>query len=134
MLCATVKFTTTELDWLKLGLVASNHLAHIDQLLVTLSSLISYTCQMGVSLLTVLSHHTAVIVRVFPQEAFRVVVAVNVDLGQSIVGCWLFTAFMDTRLEPGQEQLQPARTADVRTIPGYVYSFDAWVKSSFSKL
>ncbi len=61
---------------------------------------------MGVSLLAVLSHHTAVIVRVFPQETFRVVVAVNVNLGQSIMGSGLLTAFMDARLQPWQQQLQ----------------------------
>lgn len=82
---------------------------YIDEFLVTLSSLIGHTGQVRVSLLTVFSHHAAVIERVFPQEAFRVVVAVNVDLGQSIMGGRLLTAFMDARLEPGQQQLQSVR-------------------------
>lgn len=68
---------------------------HIDQLLVTLSSLVRHTGQVGVSLLAVLSYHTAVVVRVFPQEAFRVVVAVNVDLCQSVMGRGLLAAFVD---------------------------------------
>lgn len=82
---------------------------HIDQLLVALSSLVGHTGKVGVSLLAVLSHHTAIIVWVFPQEAFWVVVAVNVDLGQSIMGSRLLTSFMDTRLQPGQQQLQSVR-------------------------
>lgn len=69
---------------------------YIDQLLVTLSSLVGNTGQMGVSLLTVLSNHTAVVVWVLSQETFWVVVAVDVDLCQSIMSGGFFTAFMDT--------------------------------------
>lgn len=69
---------------------------YIDQLLVTLSPLIGNTGQMGVSLLTVLSNHTAVVVWVLSQETFWVVVAVDVDLCQSIMSGGFFTAFMDT--------------------------------------
>lgn len=76
-------------------MVSTNKKTYIDQLLVALSSLVCHTGQVGVSLFTVLSYHTAVVVRVFPQEAFRVVVAVDVDLGQSIMGGGLFTAFVD---------------------------------------
>lgn len=78
----------------------------MDQLLVTLSSFISHTGQVGVPFLTVLAHHTAVVIGVLPQEAFRVVVAVDVDLGQGVVGGGLFAAFMNTSLQPGQQQLQ----------------------------
>lgn len=69
---------------------------YIDQLLVTLTPLIGNTGQMGVSLFTVLSHHTAVVVWVFSQETFWVVVAVDVDLGQSVMSGGFFTAFVDT--------------------------------------
>lgn len=51
---------------------------------------------MGVSLFTVLSHHAAVVVWVFSQETFWVVVAVNVDLCQSVMSGGFFTAFVDT--------------------------------------
>lgn len=72
--------------------------SYMDQLLVTLPSFISYTGQVGVPFLTVLAHHTAVIIGVLPQEAFRVVVAVNVDLGKGVVGGRLFAAFMNACL------------------------------------
>lgn len=52
----------------------------MDELLVTLPSLISHTGQMGVPLLAILAHNTAVIVGVLSEEALRVVVAVDVDL------------------------------------------------------
>lgn len=78
----------------------------MNQFLVTLSSFIGHTGKMGISLLTVLAHHTAVIIRILPQEALRVVVAVNIDLGQGIVGCRFLTAFMNTSLQPRQQQLQ----------------------------
>lgn len=82
---------------------------HINELLVARSSLISHTGQVRVSLLAVLPYHTAVIVRVFPKEAFRVVIAINVDFSKGIMGSRLFTAFMDARLQPRQQQLQPGR-------------------------
>lgn len=53
----------------------------IDEFLVTLSSLVGHAGQVGVPLLTVLAHHAAVVVGVLTQEALRVVVAVDVDLG-----------------------------------------------------
>ena len=79
----------------------------IDEFLVTLSSLVGHTGQVGVPLLTVLAHHAAIVVGVLTQEALRVVVTVDVDLGQGIVGSGLLTALMDTGLQPGQEKLQP---------------------------
>ncbi len=85
-----------------------NKHTNIDEFLVALSSLIGHTGQVRVSFLTVFPHHPAVVERVFPQEAFWVVVAVDVDLGQGIVGSWLLTALMDTRLQPWQQQLQSA--------------------------
>lgn len=77
---------------------------NFDELQVTLSSLISHTGQVWVSLLAVFSHHSAVVERVLLQEALRGVVAVDVDLGQGIVGSWLFTSFVDTGLQPRQEK------------------------------
>ena len=81
---------------------------HIDELLVTLAPLVGHTGQVGVPLLTVLAHHPAVVVRVLPQEALRVVVAVDVDLGQGVVGGRLLAALVDAGLQPGQKQLQSA--------------------------
>lgn len=78
----------------------------MNEFLVTLSSFISHASQVGVSLFTVLAHHAAIIVGVLPQEALGVVVAVDVDLGQGVVGCRLLTAFMNTSLQPRQQQLQ----------------------------
>lgn len=43
-----------------------------------------------------LTHNFAVIVLVFPQEPLRVVVGVNVDLGNGIVSGWLSDALVDT--------------------------------------
>lgn len=72
--------------------------SYVNQLLVTLSSFVSHAGQVGVSFLTVLSHHAAVVVGVLPQKALGVVVAVDVDLGQRVVGGGLFAAFMNTSL------------------------------------
>lgn len=79
---------------------------HMNQFLVTLSSFIGHTGQVGVSFLTVFAHDTTVVVGVLPQEALGVVVAVDVDLGQGIVGSRLLTTFMNTSLQPRQQQLQ----------------------------
>lgn len=76
---------------------------YIDQLLVTLSPLIGNTGQMRVSLFTVLSNYTAVVVWIFSQETFWVIVAVNVDFCQGIMSGRFFTAFVDTRLQPRQQ-------------------------------
>lgn len=61
---------------------------------------------MGVSLLTVLAHNAAVIEGVLPQEALWVVVAIDVNLSQGVVGRRLLTTFMNTSLQPRQQQLQ----------------------------
>lgn len=71
---------------------------------------------MGISLLTVLAHHTAVVVGVLSQEPLRVVVAVNVDLGQGVVGCRLLTTFMNTSLQPRQQQLQTGERCTIRIV------------------
>lgn len=71
---------------------------HFNKLQIALSSFISYTGQVRVSLLTVFSYHNTVIEWVLLEEALRCVVAINVDLGQCIVGSRLLTSIMDTRL------------------------------------
>ncbi len=79
----------------------------MNQFLITLSSFISHTGQVGISFLAVLANHTAVVVGVLPQETLGIVVTVDVDLCQSIVGSRFLTAFMNTGLKPGKQQLQP---------------------------
>lgn len=81
----------------------------MDELLVTLSSLVSHTGQMGIPLLAVLAHHAAVIEGVLSEEALRVVVAVDVDLSQCIMGSRFLTALVDTSLQPRQKQLQSVK-------------------------
>ena len=79
---------------------------HIDELKVALSTFISDTRQVRVTFLAVLADDSAVVVLVLAQESLRVVVAVNVDLRQSVVCCWLHASLVDTRLQPRQQQLQ----------------------------
>ncbi len=79
---------------------------HLYELQVTLSSLIGHKGEVRVSLLAVLAHSHAVVVQVFSEEALRIVVTVYVDLCQCIVGSRFFTALLNTRFQPGQEQLQ----------------------------
>ena len=62
---------------------------------------------MRVPLLTVLANHATVIELILPEVALRVVVTVNVDLGQSVVGGWLLHTLVDTRLKQRQKKLQP---------------------------
>lgn len=82
---------------------------YIDQLQITLSTLVGHTGQMRVPLLTVLANNTTVIVGILTQEPLWVVVAVNVYLGQCIVSGRLLTALVNSRFQPGQKQLQPRR-------------------------
>jgi len=84
--------------------------AYMDELLVTLPPLVGHAGQVGVPLLAVLAHHAAVVEGVLPQEALGVVVAVDVDLGQGVVGGRLLAAIVDARFQPGQQELQSART------------------------
>ena len=82
---------------------------NLDELLVTLSPLIGHTGQVRVSLLAVLAHHFAVIELVLTKVPLWVVVAVYVDLGQSVVCGWLLHSLMDPRLQQGKQQLQSER-------------------------
>ena len=61
---------------------------------------------MRVALFAVLADNTAVVELVLTQEALRVVVAVDVDLGEGVVRGWLLDAVVDARLQPWHEQLQ----------------------------
>lgn len=79
---------------------------NLYELQVTLASLIGHEGQVRVSLLAVTAHGDAVVVQVLSEEALRTVVTVYVDLRQGIVGSRFFTALLNTRLQPGQEQLQ----------------------------
>lgn len=79
---------------------------NLYELQVTLASLIGHEGQVRVSLLAVAAHRDAVVVQVLSEEALRTVVTVYVDLRQGIVGSGFFTALLNTRLQPGQEQLQ----------------------------
>ena len=81
--------------------------AHVDQFKVTLSSLVGNAREVRITLLTVLADDLAVVVLILTQEALRVVVAVDVDLREGVVCRWLDTAFVDTSLQPRQQQLQP---------------------------
>ena len=74
-------------------------ISHLDELLVTLSPLVGNTGEVGVSLLAIASDNLAIVVLVLAEEAFRIVVAVDIDLGQSVVCGWFLVAFMDTGLE-----------------------------------
>ena len=48
-----------------------------------------------------------------PQESLRVVVAVDVDLGERVVRGRLGDALRDARLEPGQQQLEAVALLDL---------------------
>uniref|UniRef100_A0A8W7PT82 Uncharacterized protein n=1 Tax=Anopheles coluzzii TaxID=1518534 RepID=A0A8W7PT82_ANOCL len=68
---------------------------------------------MRIALLAVASHHAAVVELVFLQETLRIVVRVDVDLGQRVVGGRLHATFVDARLQPRQQQLQPVALLDL---------------------
>ncbi len=105
-----------------------------DQLTVALAAFVGYAGEVRVPLFTVASNYLAVVVRVLPgrvngkkcvftypsrlleipgvgryslKEPFRVVVRVYVDLGERIVRCRLVRSFMNARLKPWQNELEP---------------------------
>lgn len=84
-------------DWLKDVLLK---LAHLYQFQITLSSLISYAGQVRVSLLAVFSNDSTVVEWVLLKETLGCIVAINIDLGQCIMGGWFLASFMDPRLKP----------------------------------
>ena len=77
-----------------LGLEQTVLIADSDQLSITVAPLVSFAGQMGVSLLTVLAHHLAVVVLVLHQEPFSIVVGVYVNFCNRIVCCWLYASLM----------------------------------------
>ena len=83
-----------------------SHPPHLDKLIVALSTLVTHARHVGVTFLTVLPHDPAIVIGVFPEEAFGVVVRIDVDLCKRVVSGWLLRSFVDTRLEPWQQQLQ----------------------------
>jgi hypothetical protein len=82
-------------------------LTYVNKFQITKTSFISHTSKMRISFLTIFPHHFAVIVHVLSKESLRVVIAVNIDLGEGIVSGWFIATFMDTSFQPWQEQLQP---------------------------
>ena len=75
---------------------------YFDEVIVTLSPFVGDTGEVGVSLLTVTANHPAVVELVLPQESLRVIVTINVDLGQGVVCGRLFHTFMYPCLQPGE--------------------------------
>jgi hypothetical protein len=76
--------------------------AYLDEVFVALSPLVGNAGQMGVPLLTVATNHTAIVELVLAKVALRIVVTVDVDLGEGVVGGRLLYSFMDTRLKQRQ--------------------------------
>ena len=88
--------------------VATESMLYLDEVLVALAPLIGHAGQMRIPLLAVAADYATIVELVLPQEALRVVVAVDVDLGQRVVsGCFLLS-LVHTALQPRHEQLQPA--------------------------
>ena len=79
---------------------------YIDEFIVALATFVSNTGQMWVSLLAVFSNHFAVVELILSEEPLGIVVGIDVDFGQGIMGGWFIDTLMDTRLQPGQQQLQ----------------------------
>ena len=61
---------------------------------------------MWISRLTVLSNDLAVVVLILAQEPFRIVVAIDVDLGERVVGRRFDAPFVDSSLQPRQKKFQ----------------------------
>ena len=76
---------------------------YLDEVIVTLSPFVGDTGEVRVSLLTVTTNHPAVVELVLPQESLRVVITIDVDLGQGVVCGRLLHTFMYSRLQPGQQ-------------------------------
>ncbi len=53
------------------------------------------------------------ICKILPKESLRVVVGVDVDLCERVVSCRLVTAFVNSRLEPGKNQLKTISLLDL---------------------
>jgi len=85
-----------------LGLEQAILIADGDQLPITVAPLVGLAGQVRVTLLAVAAHHLAVIILVLHEEPLRVVVRVNVNFGQGVVGGWLSAALVDPGLQPGK--------------------------------
>lgn len=79
------------------------HSPHLDEVLITLSPFVGHAGQVGVPLLAVATNHPAVVELVLSQETFGVVVAINVDLSEGVVGGRFLHTFVHSCLQPGQQ-------------------------------
>ena len=79
---------------------------YLDQFLVALPPLVGHAGKMGVPLLAIAPHSATVVILVLPQEPLRVVVGIDVDLCQGVVGGRLLLSLVDPALQPRQQQLQ----------------------------
>ena len=84
--------------------------SHIDEFEVAKSSFVRDAGEMWISLLAVLPNDLAVVVLILAQEPLRIVVAVDVDLGERIVGRRFDAPFVDSSLQPRQKKFQSVTT------------------------
>ena len=82
------------------------YMYYLDQFLVALPPLVGHAGKVRVPLLAVAAHDATVVILVLPQEPLWVVVGVDVDLCQGVVGGWLLFSLVDPALQPRQQQLQ----------------------------
>lgn len=85
--------------------------SYIDKFHVTLAAFVRDAGKVWVAFLAVLADDAAVVILVLTQEAFRVVVAVDVDLSERVVRRRLNAALVDPRLQPRQQQLQSTHSS-----------------------
>ncbi|CAI6082879.1 unnamed protein product [Clonostachys chloroleuca] len=88
----------------------------IYQLQVILALGVGNVCQVGVTLLAVLSDGEGIVLVILLEELLWVVVRVNVDFGQSVENGLLCVASLQGGLKEGQEKLQPLINVDLLSI------------------
>lgn len=84
-----------------------------NELKVILALAVGNVRQVWVTSLAVLAHLQSVVQVVLLQELFRVVVRVDVDLGQRVVDGLLLVAGGQSRLQEWQQKLQPVAGFDL---------------------
>ena len=84
-----------------------------DKLSITEALGVCNVGQVRVTLLTVFTDDKGVVQVVFLEKGLRVLVAVNADLGHSIVQCLILTTRLDLLLEPGHNKLEPVALLDL---------------------
>ena len=97
----------------RLALEQAVLVAHAYELLVALAALVGDAGQVRIALLAVLADDARVVVGVLLEELLRVVVRVDVDLGQGVVDGRIGAALVNARLEPGQEELHAVALLDL---------------------